>query len=451
MNKDRALRGEDDLYELFRESEKPASAWKIGAEVEKIGVDRQTGEALRYGDPGLRNVPTILHTLIERHGWVSEPEVPGGPLLALRRGQASVTLEPGGQLELSGAPLGDIHAIATEARGHLDELRSISDELGLAWLGLGFHPTARQADLDWVPKSRYGIMQIYLPSRGAYGLDMMRRTATVQANYDYLDERDALRKLRVSMRLAPVTTAMFANSPFVEGHRWGGRSYRAQVWLDVDNSRAGLVPAVWHDGARYEDYVNWALDAPMFLIKRDKEVVENTGQTFRSFLRHGFRGHRATTTDWETHVNSVFPEVRLKRTLEIRGADCQGPATLHALPALWTGIFYDERALAEAEALSADFSHDEVAGVRKFVPGQALHAPFRGATLLPVAQRLLEIAEGGLERRARRNHSGHDERIYLAGLRSLLEHGQCPADVLLTGLPEGPLSLARLIERAELR
>ncbi|RYE92961.1 MAG: glutamate--cysteine ligase, partial [Myxococcales bacterium] len=326
---DAVLRGDDDLFELFRASEKPAEQWRIGAECEKFGVFRGSGAPLHYrGEPG---VPTVLHTLVERHSWEPEPESPGGPLIALRRARGSITLEPGGQLELSGAPLLDIHAVAHEARGHLDELRSISDELGLAWVGLGFHPLARQADLDWVPKARYGIMQVYLPSRGAHGLDMMRRTATVQANYDYRDEADAMRKLRVSLKLAPVTTAMFANSPFYEGQRWGGRSYRAYAWLDVDNSRAGLVPAVWHEGSTYADYVEWALDVPMFLFKRGGQPVENTGQSFRSFLRHGFRGHRASAGDWEMHVNTIFPEVRLKRTLEIRGADCQSLPTLNAL------------------------------------------------------------------------------------------------------------------------
>jgi len=451
MDKDQVLRGEADLLDILQKSEKPAAAWKIGAEAEKIGIFRETGAPVRYGDPGGKGVPAVLAVLAERHGWEPEPESPGGPLIALRRGMASITLEPGSQFELSGAPWGDVHRVASEARGHMDELRSISDELGIAWLGLGFHPLARQQDLDWVPKARYGIMQIYLPSRGAHGIDMMRRTATVQANFDYSSERDAMRKLQVSLRLGPVTTALFANGPFLEGQRWGGLSYRAKAWLDVDNERAGLVPLVWRRDAGYEHYIRWALDAPMFLIKRDGLPLENTGQSFRSFLRHGFRGHRATAYDWETHLNTLFPEVRLKRTLEIRGADMQGQATLNALPALWTGVFYDERALAEAEALAADFTHDEVAEVRRRVPELALRAPFRGATLLPVAQRLIEIAEGGLERRARLDREGRDERIHLAPLRALVERGMCPAEALLEGLPGGAPTLAALIARTELR
>jgi glutamate--cysteine ligase len=448
MNKDQVLRSEAELHEIFRESEKLAASWKIGAEAEKIGVFRRTGAPVRYHDP--RGIPAILRTLQRRHGWEPEPEFPGGPLIALRRGRSSVTLEPGSQLELSGAPWADLHAVQDENRGHLDELRAISTELGIAWLGLGFHPFARQQDLDWVPKARYGIMQVYLPSQGAYGLDMMRRTATVQVNLDYGDERDAIRKLLVATRLAPLTTALFANSPFHEGQRWGGRSYRARVWLDVDNRRAGLVPPIWRHDAGYEHYIRWALDAPMFLFKRGTEAIENTGQSFRSFLRHGFQGHRATQGDWELHLNTLFPEVRLKRTLEIRGADSQGPATATALPALWTGLLYDERALAEVEALCADYTHDEVAALRPQIPELALQSTFRGAPLLHLAQRVVEIACNGLERRAILDDQGQDERVYLRPLVRLLEQGQCPADALLAALPPGAPPLDALLTHAEL-
>lgn len=449
MNPDQVLHGEAELYEIFHESEKPAEHWKIGAEAEKIGIFRHTNTPVRYGDsPG---IPTILKTLSARHGWEPDAETPGGPLIALRRGRSSVTLEPGGQLELSGAPWSHLHSVAAEAQGHLDELRAISEELGIAWLGLGFHPFAHQQDLDWVPKARYGIMQVYLPSRGAYGLDMMRRTATVQVNLDYSNEQDAIRKLHTSIRLAPITTAIFANSPFFEGKRWGGLSYRAQVWRDVDNDRAGLLPSLWLEGASYERYVQWALDVPMFLFKREGKPIENTGQSFRSFWKHGFQGHRATAGDWELHLNTLFPEVRLKRTLEIRGADSQGPTTSMALPALWTGIFYDERALAEAEALCADFTYDEIAQLRSQIPLLALRTPFRKGNLLPIAQRLVEIAAGGLERRARLDDQGKDEKIYLRSLYSLLESGRCPADLLLEASLGDTCSLESLLPLSELK
>ena len=431
------IRGEEDLLALFASAEKPAAQFRIGAEAEKFGVDKHTGAPIHYEDASGRSVRVILETLVDRHGWTPEPESPGGPLIALRRGQGSVTLEPGGQLELSGAPLEDVHAICAEARGHLAELRDISTELGITWLGVGFHPFARQEDLDWVPKARYKIMRVYLPSRGTRSLDMMRRTATVQANYDFLDEEDAMRKTRVSLKLAPVTTAMFANSPFFEGKLWGGKSYRAHVWLDVDNDRSGLVPNVWKEKSRYRDYVEWALDIPMFLVKRDGEVLENTGQSFRSFLQHGFRGRRATAIDWETHCNTIFPEVRLKRTIEVRGADSLPADLACALPALWTGIFYDDKALAQAEELTRDYQHEEILALRREIPRHALAATFRGKPLADVAQRLLDIAKGGLERRRRLSRDGQDERVHLARLEKLVGNAQCPADVLVSGLDQG--------------
>jgi glutamate--cysteine ligase len=288
---------------------KPASRHRIGAEAEKFGVDAITGAALPY--EGERSVLTVLEALVGRHGWHPEHETPGGPLIALVRAGASVTLEPGGQLELSGAPLENIHQTCMEMSGHLAELRDISNELGILWLGIGFHPFAVEAELPWVPKQRYAIMRRYLPLRGDHGLDMMRRTATVQANFDYEDEEDALRKTRVALRLSPLVTAIFANSPFHEGRLFGGRSYRARVWLSVDPDRQGLVPSVLERGRRFADYVEWALDAPMFLIKRGAEVIENTGQSFRSFMKHGFRGHRPTLKDWETHLNKNGKDERI--------------------------------------------------------------------------------------------------------------------------------------------
>jgi glutamate--cysteine ligase len=321
-----------------------------------------------------------------------------------------------------------------EMSGHLAELRDISNELGILWLGIGFHPFAAQAELPWVPKQRYAIMRRYLPTRGTYGLDMMRRTATVQANFDYTSEEDALRKLRISLRLSPLVTAIFANSPFYEGRLFGGRSYRARVWLSVDPDRQGLLPGILERGRRFTEYVEWALDAPMFLFKRGTEVVENTGQTFRSFMKQGFRGHRPTLKDWETHINTLFPEVRLKRILEVRSADSLPASLVCALPALWTGILYDPRALDEADELTASFTAAELEAVRPAIVEQALRAPFRGAPLADLAERLLEIASGGLERRARLNKNGKDERVHLTKLSALVEKGWSPADAMVEGL-----------------
>lgn len=444
------LRGDDDLYEIFRGAEKPRSEFRIGAEAEKFGVDERTGAPLKYADPSGRSVQAILDALVERHGWTPEPEHPGGPIIALRRGDRSVTLEPGGQLELSGAPLADVHAICAEARGHLAEIRDISAELGITWLGVGFHPFAKQSDLDWVPKARYGIMQQYLPTRGANGLDMMRRTATVQANYDFSSERDAMRKLRVGLTFAPVVAAMTANSPFYEGKPWGGRSYRAKVWLDVANERAGLLPMMWKDDASYRDYVEWALDVPMFLFKRDGAVVPNTGQTFRAFLRDGFRGHRPTAADWEMHLNTLFPEVRLKRTLEVRSVDSLPANLACALPAIFAGLFYDDDALAEAEALARTLSFEDVSRARAEIPERALGATLAGAPLKELALRLLGIAEGGLARRARLSRAGKDERVHLERLRAMNERGECPADLLLAGLDSASDLPGELLRRARM-
>jgi glutamate--cysteine ligase len=429
------LRSHDDLLELFHSAMKPPASFRIGAEAEKFGVDATTGAPLPY--EGERSVLRVLESLVERHGWLPEHEVPGGPLIALTRAGASITLEPGGQLELSGAPLDSIHQTCLELAGHLSELRDISDELNVSWLGIGFHPFAAQDELPWVPKQRYGIMRRYLPTRGAHGLDMMRRTATVQANFDYPSEEQAMRMLRVALRVSPVATAIFANSPFYEGREFGGKSFRANVWLDVDPARQGLVPSVLEGERGFVDYVEWALDAPMFLVKRGTRVLENTGQTFRSFLADGFEGERATFADWETHLNTLFPEVRLKRTIEVRGADSLPASLSCALPAFWTGLLYDARALDEADALTARYSVDELAAVRPEVARLGLGATLGGKSLAVLAEHLVAAAMNGLERRGRLDRSGRDERVHLNKIASLVEKGASPADLLVAGLAAG--------------
>jgi glutamate--cysteine ligase len=346
-----------------------------------------------------------------------------------------VTLEPGGQLELSGAQSENVHEVSTELRTHLREIGAVSRSLRIRWLGTGFHPFAKREDFDWVPKQRYRIMRDYLPKRGGHAIDMMLRTCTVQVNLDYASEADAMRKMHVALALAPTTTAMFANSPWKEGRPNGGMTYRGRVWLDVDPDRTGLLPMLWSRGSRFDDLVEWALDVPMFLFKRRERAIANTGQTFRSFMADGFEGERATLEDWRLHLNTLFPEVRLKRTIEIRGADVQTTDMACALPALWTGVLYDEQALAEAEALVDGWTHDEVAASRESVWRDGLRASFRGGKIAPIAERLLTIAEGGLTRRAIVDKaSGKDERVHLARLRKLVERGQCPADALLEGL-----------------
>lgn len=444
---EKPLTSYEELLSLFHEAMKPAEDFRCGAEMEKFGVFADGTHVPYDGENG---VVAILAELAANAGWRAESERPGGPTIALLRDGASITLEPGSQLELSGAPLLQCHEICAELRAHLAELEPFSKRHGISWLGVGFHPFARREDFTMVPKLRYGIMRDYLPTRGNLALDMMLRTSTVQANYDYSSERDAMTKLRVALRLAPLTTAMFANSPFYEGKPFGGKSYRAKVWLDTDPDRSGLVPSVWKRGATFVDYIEWALDIPMFMFKRDGKKIVNTGQTFRSFFKGGFGGHKATLTDWQTHLNTIFPEVRLKKTIEIRGADAQGAKLACALPALWTGVLYDARALAEADAMTADWTYDEVNQTRREISQSALGARFRAGTLQQHAERLLEIAKGGLARRRHVSASGRDEGVHLAMLEELVGQGQCPADRLLDGLDGAQDLRAEIIARTNL-
>jgi glutamate--cysteine ligase len=429
---DKPIASYDELLALFHGAIKPAAEFRVGAEMEKFGVLAEAGDPLPYD--GAHGVRAIMEELAATKGWTPERESEAGPLIALLRDGASITLEPGSQFELSGAPLEHCHEICAEFRAHLAEIAPFSERHGIRWLGVGFHPFSRRDQYTMVPKQRYAIMREYLPTRGSLALDMMLRTATVQANFDYSSELDAMTKMRVGLRLGPLTTALFANSPFYEGAPFGGKSYRAKVWLDTDPDRSGLLPTLWKKNARFVDYVEWALDVPMFMFKRDGKKVANTGQSFRSFFKGGFQGHRATLNDWQTHLNTLFPEVRLKKTIEVRGADAQGARLACALPAVWTGIYYDAKALAEADAMTADWTHDEVTQTRKEVWQKGLQARFRGRPIVPLAEKLLAIAEGGLERRARLSPSGKDERVHLTRLKELVAAGQTPADKLLDGL-----------------
>jgi glutamate--cysteine ligase len=444
---DKPIVSYDDLLSFFHASVTPLDQFRVGAEMEKFGVFA-SGDPIGY--EGEAGVLALMKELAASGGWRTEAESEGGPLLALLRDGASITLEPGSQFELSGAPLATCHQICDEFRGHLRDLAPFSARHGIRWLGLGFHPFATRDQFTMVPKQRYSVMREYLPTRGSLALDMMLRTATVQANYDYLSEDDAMLKLSVGLKLAPLTTALFANSPFVEGKPFGGKSMRAKVWLDTDNDRSGLVPTVWKKNAKFVDYVEWALDVPMFMFKRDGQRLSNTGQSFRSFWKSGFQGHKPTLSDWKTHLNTLFPEVRLKNTIEIRGADAQGARLACALPALWTGIFYDKQAFAEAEALTADWTFDEVGATRKDVWSKGLAARFRAGTLQPIAEKVLAIASGGLERRAKLSASGKDERAHLTRLVELVGKGQSPADVLLEGLEHVRDPRAAILERTDL-
>ena len=426
---DAPIRNMEDLLAPFYAACKPPSAFRVGTEAEKHGVLLDSGLPLPFHGP--RSVQAVLTRLCERHGWAAEREHDTGEVIALRRGEASVTLEPAGQLELSGAPLPTIHDTAQEFRAHLAELTDVCADLGIAWLSVGFQPFAHHAELPHVPKLRYGIMERYLPTRGPRALDMMRRTCTVQANLDYSSETDAMRKLRIALALQPITTAMFANSPYCEGVASGRLSERADVWLNMDPDRSGLLPFAWERELSFRHYVEWALDVPMFLIKRGARVIDNTHQTFRRFMKDGSAGEHPTLADWKTHLNTLFPEARLKNILEMRGADAQCGERNYALPALWKGVLHDEQALAAAEQLISPLSADAVAAARPHIVRLGLRAELAGRPMQAWAQDLLDVSAAGLQRAACMNAEGQDETVYLASLRALVLAGKTPAEELL--------------------
>jgi len=437
----------EELTEIFRSAEKPPSQFRIGAEAEKFAVVERTGAPLDYDHGVVR-----IFSALEKLGWHPERETANGPVVALQRGAASVTLEPGAQLELSGSAVDDMHAINREFDEHFRELAGVSRDLGLAWLSVGFHPLARQTDLPWVPKIRYGVMKEYLPTKGRAAHDMMRRTATVQANFDFSSEEDAMRKLMVALRLSPLIHALTANAPFSERRVSPLRSVRGDVWLHMDPSRSGLIPSLWKkERPTYRDYVEWALGAGMFLFKRGDRVIQNTGQSFRGFMESGFRGERATLNDFRLHLQTLFPEARLKNTFEVRACDAQSGALTLAVPALFTGLFYDAKALDEAEAMSRGFELDTLEASRPALVQKALRATIGSESATHLAVRLLEIASDGLARRARLDADGRDERRYLEPLIALAIQGRCPADMLAQGLAVGQeLPVAELISRTRL-
>lgn len=425
---DAPVTGLDDLLLPFHEACKPHSAFRVGTEAEKFGVFAETGAALPF--EGERGVRRVLAELQSRFGWIPDREYEHGDVIALHRNEASVTLEPGGQLELSGAPHATVHATCSEFRRHMAELREICEPLGIVWLSLGMHPFARVAELPRVPKLRYGLMEQYLPTRGSRALDMMFRTCTVQVNLDYSNEADAVRKLRVGLALQPIATAIFANSPCIEGRLSSRASERADVWLHMDPDRTGLLPFAWERDMSFRSYVEWALDVPMFLIKRGPRVIANTQQTFRTFMRDGREGQRATQSDWKTHLNTLFPEVRLKNTLEMRGADAQPTDLTCALPALWKGVIYDDRALEQAEALASPLHPALLQAARAEIADKALGARLLGRPVQEWASELLEIARGGLERQGQLNEKGETEAVHLSRLAGLIAEGETAGSLL---------------------
>ncbi|WP_147653353.1 glutamate--cysteine ligase [Vulcaniibacterium gelatinicum] len=414
------------LVEYLAAGGKPRADWRIGTEHEKFGFRLDDLRPPPFD--GERGIEALLKGLT-RFGWAPVEE--HGRVIALTRGGASVTLEPAGQLELSGAPLEHIHQTCCETSSHLDEVETVARELGLGFLGMGFQPKWRREDMPWMPKGRYRIMRAYMPTRGTLGLDMMTRTCTVQVNLDFADEADMVKKFRVSLALQPVATALFADSPFTEGRPNGYLSYRSHIWTDTDPDRTGMLDFVFEPGFGFERYVDWLLDVPMYFVYRGGEYLDVAGQSFRRFLRGELEAlprQLPTLRDWSDHMTTAFPEVRLKRYLEMRGADGGPWNRLCALPAFWVGLLYDDAALDAAWDLVKDFTREERHALRDGVPKHALKLPFRNGTLRDLALEALRISAAGLHRRARRNRHGADESIFLTPLIEFAEAGQTPAE-----------------------
>ena len=423
------------LVEVLASGEKPVDAWRIGTEHEKFGFRLDDLRPPTFDGP--RGIEALL-TGLTRYGWTPVDE--GGHTIALLKDGASVTLEPAGQLELSGAPLEHIHQTCSEVESHLREVRAVADGLGLGFLGMGFQPKWARADMPWMPKGRYRIMRDYMPRVGSLGLDMMTRTCTVQVNLDYATEADMVKKFRVSLALQPVATALFADSPFADGLPNGYLSYRSHIWTDTDADRTGMLDFVFEDGFGYERYVDYLLDVPMYFSYRDGTYHDASGQSFRDFLRGELPvlpGQLPTLRDWNDHMTTAFPEVRLKKYLEMRGADGGPWNRLCALPAFWVGLLYDDASLDAAWDLVRDFSMEERNALRDQVPKLALGTPFRNGTLRDLAIEALKISVAGLQRRARTNVRGQDERVFLETLVEIAESGQTPAERKLA-LYHGP-------------
>lgn len=424
---------------------KPKADFRVGAEHEKFVFHIADRSTVSYEEPN--GIEALLKGLM-RFGWQGVYE--GDTLIALERDKAAISLEPAGQFELSGAPLETVHGICAETRLHLEESKAVADELGLGFLGLGYTPTWTREEQSIMPKGRYTIMRAYMPKVGTLGLDMMQRTCTIQANLDYSSEADMAAKFRVSLALQPIATALFANSPFKEGKPSGFLTTRAQVWTDTDNDRTGMLDFVFGQSFGYGDYAKWALDVPMYFVKRDGKYIDVAGRSFRQFMAGELPelpGVKPHMKDWVDHLSTLFPEVRLKTYLEMRGAD-NGPANrICALPALWMGIFYDDAALAAAWDLVKSWTSEDRNGLRRDVITQGLKAQVAGRSAQDVAKDMLAISKQGLRNRNRLNGGLVDETGYLAELEEIAHSGVTPAERLLD-LYNGPWNgdLSRVYE-----
>ncbi len=423
----------DQLVAFLESGAKPRDAWRIGTEHEKFGFRGSTLRPIPYEGP--RGIRQLLEAMAGLLGWhtLDEDGHPIGLVDPLGLGGA-ISLEPGGQFELSGAPMETLHQTCRELNAHLAQLRECADPLDISFLGLGFSPLWTLDETPIMPKERYGIMREYMPRVGTLGRDMMFRTCTVQANLDFGDEADMCRKMRVGMALQPIATALFANSPFTEGKPNGYLSYRSEIWEHTDNARSGILPFVFDEGFGFESYVDWALDVPMYFLRRNGKLHNVAGASFRDLMAGrlaAMPGERATIADWHDHLSTLFPEVRLKKFIEMRGADAGPWRKICALPAFWVGLMYEPDVLQAASDLVQDWTAEEVQTLRSAVPKLGLKAPIRGETALDVARRVLDLSLEGLRRRRRYAASGADERIYLKTLEETVASGKTPAEHLL--------------------
>ena len=406
---------------------KPKADWRIGTEHEKIGFCLKELTPLPYEG----GIQTILKGL-ERFDW--EPVFEGPNVIALKRDNASVSLEPGGQLELSGAPLESVHQTCMEVSRHLREVREVADEIGAGFISLGFRPDTRLEDVPVMPKGRYKIMRDYMQKVGTMGREMMFRTCTVQTNLDFSSEADMVKKFRVSLALQPIATALFANSPFMHGQLNGYKSYRSRVWLDTDADRTGMLPFVFDEGFGFEQYIDYALDVPMYFVYRGGDYLDASGKSFRDFLDGKLDtvpGETPSLSDFDDHLSTIFPEVRLKTFLEMRGSDTGPWGELCAFPAFWVGLLYDEAALDAAWDLVKDWTAEERQQLRTDVPKMGLQTPFRGRTIRELAIAALAISREGLNTRGRLNAHGENETVFLQELDEFTRTGKTNADRLI--------------------
>ena len=424
------IESRDDLVAVFSGGEKRPEDWRIGTEHETFVYRTSDHRAPSWEEPG--GIRDLLLGLTE-FGW--SPVVEDGHVIALTGPDGTVSLEPAGQFELSGAPLENLHQTCAEADRHLKQCKAVGEKLGIGFLGLGMWPDKTRSELPVMPKGRYAIMLKYMPKVGNLGLDMMLRTCTIQANLDYSSEADMVKKFRVGLALQPVATALFANSPFTEGKPNGYLSYRSHIWEDTDPDRTGMLPFVFEDGFGYERYLDYALDVPMYFVFRDGKYIDVAGESFRDFLEGKLPqlpGEKPKLTDFVDHLSTIFPEVRLKSFLEMRGADGGPWNRICALPALWVGLLYDDQALGAAWDLVKNWTIDEHEALRREVPKLALRATVPGGgTVHDLAGTVLDIAAAGLTRRARLNSAGDNEGGFLDPLNEIVASGKTPAERLL--------------------